>query len=229
MRWRDASDSRDAGPGVAVPQFRSVSLIARLGRVNSVFWPFIYPFLPFPAVQVDLKTHTVVADGSDFYKINPKGAVPALEVDGKMLTENSAILQYVADLDASNKLGAGAWGSWNRYKMTESLGWVASELHKTFGPLFNPATPDEWKTAMKERLAKHFTTLDTTFAKQKFLVEGTDAPTVADLYCYVCLSWCGFVGVDLSPYTNVHRFQKDVEAVDAIAKGKAEWLSGGKK
>lgn len=140
----------------------------------------------FPAVKVDLKSHTL-ADGSDYYKINPKGAVPSLDIDGTILTENGAILQYVADLAPAGVL-APAYGTMGRYQQMEALAWVASELHKTFGPLFNPATPEPTKELAKERLHKHFKAMDEKLASQKWLTAGEN-PTTADYYANVCLSW----------------------------------------
>jgi glutathione S-transferase len=132
------------------------------------------------AVKVDLKTHTL-ADGSDYYKINPKGAVPALMVDGELLTENTAVLSLVADLNPAANLGGGEHGTMERYHGMEALAWVGSELHKTFGPLFNPTFPEEGKTLAKERLHKHFKMMDSLFAGQKWLTKNAD-PTVADYY-----------------------------------------------
>lgn len=90
-------------------------------------------------VKVDLRVHKL-ADGGDYYAVNPKGAVPALAVDGgEVLTENAVLLQYIADqAPASGLIPASGL---ERYRQLELLNYVATEVHKGFGPLFNPATP----------------------------------------------------------------------------------------
>ena len=80
--------------------------------------------LDFDLVKVDLKTHTIVADGRDFTTVNPKGYVPALELDdGNVLTEGPAIVQYIADLKPESGLAPKA-GSFERYRLQEWLGYI---------------------------------------------------------------------------------------------------------
>src|ERR1700693_4468271 len=89
--------------------------------------------------KVDLKKK-VTADGRDYLTINPKGYVPALELDsGEILTEGPAIVQYLADQKPMSGL-APSFGLLDRYRLQEMLAYINSELHKTFGPLFNPTT-----------------------------------------------------------------------------------------
>ena len=96
--------------------------------------------LAFQLEKVDTKSHKL-SSGGDFYEINPKGYVPALELDnGKRLTEGPAIVQYLADLAPNSGL-APKNGTFERYQLQEWLNFITSEIHKTFSPLFNPADP----------------------------------------------------------------------------------------
>jgi len=96
--------------------------------------------VPFDGLRVDLKAHKV-ADGTDYYSVNPKGYVPLLELDtGERLTEAAVILQYIADRKPGTL--APAFGSIERYRLMEWLNFIATEVHKQFGPLFYPTTPD---------------------------------------------------------------------------------------
>jgi glutathione S-transferase len=89
--------------------------------------------------KVDTKTHTLQG-GGDFYAINSKGYVPTLQLDnGEFLTEGPAIVQYLADQKPSSKL-APANGTLERYRLQEMLGFINSEIHKSYGPLFNSKT-----------------------------------------------------------------------------------------
>src|SRR5438034_11599973 len=95
-------------------------------------------------VKVDTKTHKL-ADGTDFWAINPKGYVPVLELDGgERLTEGPAIVQYLADQAPQKKLAPPA-GSLERSRLQEWLNYITSELHKGFGVLFTPTTPEDFK------------------------------------------------------------------------------------
>src|SRR5690349_10969886 len=106
-------------------------------------------------VKVDTKTKTVEAEG-DFWAVNPKGYVPALELDdGAILTEVSAVLQYLADRKPGSTLVPKA-GSMERYRLLELLGYIATEIHKGYGPLWYPTTPEEVKEATRASLKKRY-------------------------------------------------------------------------
>ena len=109
--------------------------------------------VPVEMVKVDLGKHKTES-GEDFNAINPKGYVPTLRLDdGSVLTEGPAIVQYLADKNPSSGL-APANGTLERYKVQEWLNFIGTELHKNFGPLFNPATPDAVKEMSKANIAK---------------------------------------------------------------------------
>ncbi len=177
----------------------------------------------FDLEKVDLRAKKTEA-GSDFIKINGKGYVPTLEINskGEVLTEVATILQYLADKAKATKLLPKA-GTMARYRAMEALNFVASELHKGIGGLFNPNMPDDGKKAIKERLAVRFAWLNGVLGKQNFLTGKSFA--VADAYAFTVLNWCGMVGVDLSDYKNIGAYQARVGARPAVqAALKAEGL-----
>ncbi len=173
-------------------------------------------------VKVDTKTKTIAAEG-DFWAINPKGYVPALELDnGEVLTEGPAIVQYLADLKPDAKL-APANGSWARTRLQEVLGYINSEIHKSYSPLFNPKTTEEVRTERKEYLRRRYALLDKQLAGRKYLFG--DQFTVADAYLFVVTNWARSTKVDLSDFTNLQAFQQRVAARPAVvAAMKAEGL-----
>jgi glutathione S-transferase len=98
--------------------------------------------------------------GGDYWRVNPKGYVPALELDdGQVLTEGPAIVQYLADQKPEAGLAPKA-GSFERYQLQEWLNFISTEIHKQFSPLFKPNTPEEYKKVAKENLAARFAWLD---------------------------------------------------------------------
>lgn len=166
-------------------------------------------------VKVDTKTKTIAADG-DFWAINPKGYVPAIELDnGEILTEGPAIVQYLADLKPASRL-APANGSWERTRLQEVLGYINSEIHKSYSPLFKPTTPEEVRVERKEYLRMRYALLDKQLAGRKYLFG--DQFTIADAYLFVVTRWAGPTKVDLSDYANLQAFQQRVAARPAVVK-----------
>ncbi|GHU28515.1 glutathione S-transferase [Betaproteobacteria bacterium] len=170
--------------------------------------------LDFELVKVDLGTGKIVADGSDFARINPKGYVPALElVDGKVLTENPAIALYIADLKPQTGLAPKA-GTFERYRLQEWLGFINSEIHKSFGSLFNPSTPEECKVATRENLARRLAFVAGHLEKNDFLLGKQFS--VADGYLYTVLFWCQWTGVDLTRWSSLVAFQEHIGARPSV-------------
>jgi len=141
------------------------------------------------------------ASGSDFNAVNSKGQVPTLEfADGQRLTEVSTILQYLADKSKNTDL-LPAFGSMERYRAMETLNFVASELHKGIGGLFNPAMPEDGKKAIIARVNRHLAWLDKQLAQRPYLLG--DSYSVADAYAFTVLGWTKHVNIDLSPYAHI--------------------------
>lgn len=159
-------------------------------------------------VKVDLGTRTLVADGSDFSRINPKGYVPVLELDnGTRLSEGPAIVQYIADLKPESGLAPRA-GTFERYQLQEWLGFINSEVHKGFGPLFSPKTPEEYKTIARQNLANRLAFLAAQLASNDFLM-GRQF-TVADGYLFTVLNWGQWTAVDIQQWPSLVAFQERI-------------------
>ena len=165
--------------------------------------------LKFDAIAAPTKTHKL-ADGTDYYTINPLGYVPLLELDdGTRLTEGPAIVQYVADQVPAKKL-APAYGTPARYKMMSWLTFIGTELHKGFSPLFNPATPAEYKAVVTERLLGRLRWVDEQLEGKQYLL-GDDF-SVADGYLFVVTNWTKPLGIDISALKNLAAFRERMSA-----------------
>ena len=163
--------------------------------------------------KVDNKTKRT-ASGEDFLKINPKGYVPALQLnDGQVLTEGPTLVQYLADQKPESGL-APAHGTLARYRLQEMLGFINSELHKNYSPLFNPNTPTEVKEQGKETLRKRYALLEPVLAKQEWLLG--DHFTGADAYLFTVTNWAKHVDLDLSAFKALAAFQQRVAARPAV-------------
>ncbi len=162
--------------------------------------------------KVDLGTKKTET-GGDFLSINPKGYVPTLQLDnGEVLTEASAVLQYLADRKPGGAL-LPAPGSMERYRVLEWLGFIATEIHKGFGPLWNPATPDASRAVAVETLAKRFLYIESQLGNG--YLTGSQF-TIADAYAFVTVSWANYHKVDLAPYTKLRAFLARVAARPAV-------------
>jgi glutathione S-transferase len=171
--------------------------------------------LPFDLVRVEPKSHTL-ADGTDYYSIQPLGYVPLLELDdGTRLSEGPAIVQYIADRRPEKKL-APPNGTLARYQLQSWLGFVSTELHKGLVPLFNPAMAEETKNGIRRKLASTFGWLDGQLAGKAHVMG--DGFTVADGYLfYVTMPYrAERAGVDLSPYAHLRAFRQRVAARPAV-------------
>lgn len=169
--------------------------------------------LPFELVLASPKTKQL-ADGSDYRAINPKGQVPALLLDdGQLLTEGAVIVQYIADQVAPSELLPPA-GTMARYRVLEWLNYITTELHKSFGPLFNPTFPAEGKPFFQNALLQRLAWVDSQLASTPYLTG--DAFTVADGYLFVVTNWTKFVGLDISNLPNLGAFMGRVAARPAV-------------
>jgi len=169
--------------------------------------------LAYEPVLASTKTHQL-ADGTDYYSINPLVYVPLLELDnGARLHEGPAIVQYIADQVPEKKL-APANGSFERYKLQEWLNFIGTEVHKGFGPLFKPTTPENYKPIALEALTKRLQWVDEQLAGKSYLLG--EQFSVADAYLYTVSRWAGFVGLDLSGMANILAFQQRMAQRPAV-------------
>lgn len=169
--------------------------------------------LPAQFVKVDLGSKQM-DNGGGFLTVNPKGYVPALRLDdGQVLTEGPAIVQYIADRAPEKQLVPAA-GSMERYRLMEWLNFISSELHKSFGALFNPNAPEEWKKLVREMLAKRFQYVSEQLGDKPYLMG--DTFTVADGYLFTVMSWSSFLNFDLSPWPKLVAYSKRVAERPAV-------------
>lgn len=169
--------------------------------------------IPFELVRVDLKAKTF--PGGDYWKINPKGGVPALGMEnGEVLTEDAVILQYLADQKPEAELVPKA-GSWERYRCQEWLNYIATELHKGFGPLFKPNTPAEFKPIVLDNLSQRLNYLNGLLGKNDYMMGKNYS--IADAYLFTVARWSQPLKIDLSPWPAVAKFMERIKLRPATA------------
>lgn len=174
--------------------------------------------IPLELVKVDTKTKTIEPEG-DFWAVNPKGYVPALELDdGQVLTEGPAIVQYLADLRPAAGL-APANGTFERVRLQETLNYLTSEIHKTYSPLFNPQLLPGVREERIAYLKKRYAFIERQLQGKPYL--SGDRFTVADAYLFVLTNWARSVQLDLSELPNLLAFQKRVAARPAVRQAMA--------
>lgn len=178
--------------------------------------------LAFTPVLASTKSHKL-QDGTDYYGINPLGYVPLLELDdGTRLREGPAIVQYIADQVPLKQL-APVNGSLQRYRLQEWLTFIGTEIHKGFSPLFNPATPEEYKTMAREKVLQRLQWVDSQLADKQYLMG--EQFTVADGYLFTVTNWAKPTNLDISALTHLAAYRERVGARPAVqAAMKAEGL-----
>lgn len=170
--------------------------------------------LEFSIEKVDLRTKTTSA-GKNFLDVNPKGQVPTLLLDtGDILTEGPALVQYIADQVPEKNLLAPV-GQLERYKTISWLNYVATEMHKNFGPLFHADASQEAKDNAAKVLATKFAYVDSILAKQDYIA--ADHFTVADAYLFTVLRWQKVIP-GLAKYPAIEKYMTRIEARPAVAK-----------
>jgi glutathione S-transferase len=162
--------------------------------------------IPLELEKVDLGAKKT-ASGEDYRAVNPKGYVPALRLeDGSVLTEGPAIVQYLADRKPAAALAPHA-GTIERYRLQEWLGFLNSEIHKTWGALFDPkAERGPVIAKLKERLSY----LESELRSRPYLLPS--GFSVADAYLFTLLGWAGFTGIDLEPYASLVKYVERIAA-----------------
>ena len=169
--------------------------------------------MTFAPVKAPTKTH-LLEDGTDYYSINPLGYVPLLELnDGTRLSEAPALLQYIADQVPEKNL-APSNGTVARAQMNGWLAFISSELHKGFAPLFNPATPADYKPMVIEKLLSRLTWVDEQLAGKQYLMG--DAFSAADPYLFNVTNWAPLVKVDISGLANIATYRAHMAQRPAV-------------
>ena len=159
--------------------------------------------------KVDLGSRRT-ASGENYLEVNPKGYVPALRLDdGTVLTEVSCLIQYLADLAPAAGLIPAA-GTIERYRVLEWVGYLATEVHKGFGPLWNAKLAPEARAAAVSALSHRLDLVEKTLARQPFLTG--ERFTVADAYLFAVASWAPWVKLDMAPWPAIRDFVARVAA-----------------
>ena len=164
--------------------------------------------LSHDAERVDLKNKTIES-GRSYLEINPKGAVPALELaNGEVLTENAVILQYLGDRSGSTDV-LPAVGNFRRYRVLELVNFITTELHKRFGFLFSPTTTDEMKEVVTKELGEKLAWIDGQLGAGPFLLG--DELTLPDAYLFVITGWTEKVLGGLDRWPNLRAFYERMQ------------------
>jgi glutathione S-transferase len=176
----------------------------------------------FDLVKVDLSQHKTEG-GEDYYRINPKGYVPALKLDnGEVLTEDAVLLQYVADQKPEASLAPKA-GTMERYRLLEWLNFISSEMHKTLGALFNPGITPEWKEDRIALFGRRCDYLVKALGSKPYLMG--DKFTIADAYLFTILGWANYFKLDMGRWPALRQYADRIAARPAVQEAmKAEGL-----
>ncbi len=178
--------------------------------------------IAFEPVLASTKSHKL-KDGSDYHDVNPLGYVPMLELDdGTRLREGPVIVQYIADQVPAKKLVPAA-GTMARYRVQEWLNFITSELHKGIGGLFNPAMPEDYKPAVREKALGRLKWVDSQLEGKKYQMG--DEFSIPDAYLFTVTNWTTPTGIDISGLKNLNAFMARMKARPAVQEAmKAEGL-----
>ncbi len=172
--------------------------------------------------RVDIrKMPHVTASGADFSQVNPKGYVPALQLDdGSLLTEGAVIVQYLADLNPESGLLPRA-GTLDRYRIQSWLNFIATELHKMYSPwLFHPEYGESMQQIAREKIAERLALAEDALKEGGPYLTGEQF-TVADAYLFVIVGWSPYVKVDLVNFPNLRAFMERVSSRPKVSAAKA--------
>lgn len=172
--------------------------------------------IPCDFESVDLKSK-ITETNKNFLEINPKGAVPTLEIEkGHIITENAVIQEYIADTHKANKL-LPPLGDIKRYEVLSKLAYVSTELHKTMGAFFMPNIPESLKKDFFLPMIKRkLQYVENVLAKQEYFA-GPDF-TLPDAYLYVIIMWTGFLKIDITEFKSLRKYFEKLSSRESIKK-----------
>lgn len=166
----------------------------------------------FETIKVDTDTG-LTEDGRDYRAVNPRGYVPALELkDGRVVTENPAVLLYLGDLQPGRLTPAS--GSWDRVRLQEALSYISSELHKAFSPFFHGEAQGDRRAPAEALLRRRLGEVEQMLEQDSYLLG--DRMTVADIYLFVVLNWAGFIGFGLQDWPHLSDFMTRMRTHSAV-------------
>ena len=160
----------------------------------------------------------ITHSGIDYKTINPNGYVPALQLDnGKIITENIAVLQYLGSLHPEHKL-LPPIDSFETTRLQELLSYLSTELHKSYSPLFSDnALSESAEKVVKEQIIKRVKPIEDRLEDGRKFLMGADY-TVVDSYAFVILNWSNFVGLSLEPWPYIFAYQQRIQNRPATQK-----------
>jgi glutathione S-transferase len=160
-------------------------------------------------VKVDIPNKKTEG-GGDFWKVNPKGYVPALQLDdGKVLTEVSVVCQYLADQKPESGL-VPRFGTIERYDQMTALNFAATEIHKQIGALFNPKMTPEMKEVQLGTIERRFNALEQMLEGGAYVTGSTF--TAVDAYLFTVLNWTNAHKIDVGKWPNIQAYMARVAA-----------------
>lgn len=177
----------------------------------------------------DYEVEKVVLGSDEYKKINPMGAVPALDTgDGKIKTQAAAILQYLAEKYPEARLGPDD-SLEDRFIFNELAAFITGDYHPAFWPMFGP---DEFTVSEDEKELENvkdaaFKTIDTVASHLDSLLEGKDhvykdKRTVLDAYAFVMSRWLKNTPKSWTEYPNLKRFMNKMNEDPVVKKVLAE-------
>lgn len=167
--------------------------------------------LPLTCRKVEMYPAGNKVDGEDYTKINPLGLVPTIVDGDTKISEAAVVLQYIAD-KADGKLGDVTGDG--RWKLLETLNFLATEVHKSIGPLFRPDLPAETRPFFEKLIASRLTAAQGRIGTSGYLVG--DSFTVADAYFFTLLGWCNFLKMDMSPWPKLGEYGQRIGSRPAV-------------
>ena len=154
--------------------------------------------------------------GEDFIAVNPKGYVPALKLDdGEVVSENIAIHSWLADTHPQSHLLPDN-GTRERLRANELMVYISTEIHKGFGPLFNPALPDEVKAGFRDKVTTRYGLIEQMLGDGRTYLLGNTF-TTPDAYLFTVSNWAKATNVDLSGFANLQAYLARVAARPAVS------------
>lgn len=174
--------------------------------------------LPLTLEPVTFSAEGRTAGGKDYYAINPKGAVPAAEIEGEILTELAVILQYIAEQNPTAlPMPASGMAKWH---FLEMLNFMTTDIHKSFAPLFAPGLPEEAKPALLAVSKAKYDLLEEKLKGKQF-VSG-DNFTILDAYAFLLTVWASYFGLDLAQWPALTAYKERIGARPAVQKALKE-------
>jgi glutathione S-transferase len=165
--------------------------------------------IPVDLVKVDIPNKKT-EDGGDFWQVNPKGYVPALQLDdGRVLTEVGVICQYLADQAPASKL-VPPFGAFERYEQMAAINFASAEVHKQIGALFNPRLTPEMKEVQLGTIGRRLDSLEKMLDGKAFIAG--DSFSAADAYLFTVLNWTNVHKIDMSKWPNIQAYMGRIGA-----------------